>query len=95
MKTYRAFTSIAAAFACGAAVAAGAIAIISSPAQAISPQGGQQQPGQALGGPAPQKYKVVSFEGKNAQQLQNLLQTELGQGWRLTQMSGNLVILHR
>ena len=85
-------SSIGIAFAIGAAAATGSIAILSSTAQAVTPQPGQNS-GQQYGG-QPQ-YRVVAFEGKSAQQLQQLLAAESAGGWRLTQLSGNLVILQR
>ncbi len=89
--------AVSIAFACGAAVAAGSIAILSSPAQAVTPQpgqhSGQQHGGQQHGGQ--QQYRVVAFDGKSAQQLQQLLAAESAGGWRLTQMSGTLIILQR
>ena len=89
----RNMAGLAIAFACGAAAAGGTIAMLSSPAQAVTPSQ-QAGPGpQSHGGPS--TFKVVSFEGKSAQQLQNLLTTESAGGWRFAQMSGNLVILTR
>ena len=85
-------SSLGVAFAIGAAAATGSIAILSSTAQAVTPQPGQHS-GQPQGGQP--KYKVVAFEGKSAQQLQQLLATESAGGWRLTQVSGSLVILQR
>ena len=87
----RSMAGLAIAFACGAAAAAGTIAMLSSPAQAITP--GQQAGPQQHGGQS--SFKVVSFEGKSAQHLQNLLTAESAGGWRFAQMSGNLVILTR
>ena len=89
-------SSIGIAFAIGAAAATGSIAILSSTAQAITPQQGQQSgqhSGPQHGGQS--KYRVVAFEGKSAQQLQQLLAAESAGGWRLTQISGNLVILQK
>jgi hypothetical protein len=89
-------SSLVVAFASGAAVAVASIGLLSSPAQAITPQPGQpgQQYGQQQYG-GHQQYRVVAFDGRSAQQLQQLLTAESAGGWRLMQLSGNLLILQR
>ena len=89
-------SSVGIAFAMGAAAATASIAILSSTVQAVTPQQGQQSgqySGPQHGGQS--KYRVVAFEGKSAQQLQQLLAAESAGGWRLAQISGNLVILQK